>query len=70
MDIIKPNDIECREPIIIESPKPDGLKTVVPLLDEVALLDDVALRRIRGVVESLAVGAIFTTLGLLIWMVC
>ncbi len=62
MDIIKPNDIECREPIIIE--RELSPKTVVPLLDEVAM------NRVRGVIESLAVGAIFTILGLLIWTVC
>lgn len=61
MDNIKPNDIECREPIIINETPFEGTKCPH---------DTIAYNRIRGVVESLAVGAIFTILGLLIWTVC
>jgi len=60
MDTIKPNDIECREPVIIEIDR-EGTKCPT---------DDIACNRIKGVIESLAVGAIFTILGLLIWTVC
>lgn len=54
------NDIECREPIITE-------KSSVPLDFDNSII---ACNRIRGVVEGVAVAAIFTILGLLIWSVC
>ena len=60
MDTIKPpNDIECREPVIIEIDR-EGTKCPH---------DDIACNRVKGVLESLAVGAIFTILGLLIWQI-
>ena len=64
MDTIKPNDIEClsrqAEPL---EPVADREGTKCPT-------DEIACNRIRGVLESLAVGGIFTILGLLIWSVC
>lgn len=55
------NDIECREPIIIEK---------IEIKKEELHSDIILCNRVKGVLEGLAVAAIFTTLGLLIWTVC
>lgn len=59
------NDIECREPIIIEKKVQEERAR-----ENVVLSVKGILRQSRPLIESLAVAAIFTTLGLLIWTVC
>ena len=59
------NDIECREPIIIEKKVQEERAR-----ENVVLSVKGVLRQSRPLIEGLAVAAIFTTLGLLIWTVC